>query len=126
MDAAAVIYRFGWVLTDDEFAFHAAAAVVGGEVAVEAVSAHLVGAELEDDGLTCGRALGDAVLVDGETVRDVSGGERDFDEIVLLHFDAQRLEGELISGDRELARRSLRGGLGCERRDTGHQRAADE
>lgn len=113
-------------LADDQLPFHASAALVGGEVAVEAVSANLICAELEDDGLAGRRALGDAVLVDREAVRDVLCGEGDLDQIVLLHFDAHRLEGELIAGDREFARRPLCRGLRCERRRTDHERAADE
>src|SRR3954463_9947268 len=58
-------------LVNHQLAFHALAAVVGGEVAVKAVGADLVGAELEDDGLAGAGALGDAVLIDREAVRDV-------------------------------------------------------
>src|SRR6185436_18028975 len=75
-------------LADDQLTLHASAALVGGEVAIEPMGADLVGAELEDDGLPGSRALGDAVLVDRETVCDVFGGEGDLDEVVLLHLDA--------------------------------------
>jgi STE24 endopeptidase len=102
--------RLALWLPDDECAFHLAAAIVLGEVAVEAVSADLVGAELERDALTRGGAFGDPILVDREAVGDIPGGEGDLDQVVLLHFDLKGREGELVSADRELAGSALRRG----------------
>src|SRR4051812_3815343 len=109
---------------DYQLAFHALAAFVGGEVAVKAVSADLVGAELEHDGLAGAGALGDAVLIDREAVRDVLCRKGDLHQIILLHFDTHWLEGELIAGNREFAGGRLRRGLAAERRDTRDEQAA--
>ena len=100
-------------LSNDELPFHPAAPVVLRQVAVEAVGADLVGAEFERDALPGGRAFGDAVIVDGEAVGDVAGGEGDLDQVVLLHLEAQRREGELVPRDGELPRRTL--GANCRR-----------
>ena len=85
-------------LADDELALHLLAAIVLREVAVERETAGLVRAELEDDGLTGGGALGDAVRdVDGEAVGDVLCRELDADEVVFLDLDPGGGERELVA-----------------------------
>src|SRR5687767_10768970 len=86
-----------------QFAFHVAAAFVLGEIAIEVVVAGAVGAELENDGLPRARALGDAVAVYGEAVRDIDRREGDLHEVVFLDVDLRRVEPELVRLDRNLA-----------------------
>ena len=69
--------------------------------------ADLISAELEDHTLASCGALGDAILIDREAVRDVLGREGDLHEIVLLHLNPNRFERELIAADLEFPCRRL-------------------
>ena len=97
-----------------ERAVHAAAAIVIREIAVDRVRARFVGPELEADGLSGLGALGDAVLVDREAVRDVVGGEGDLHHVVLRDLDAAWRELEALGVNRKFAlglrREGARGG----------------
>jgi STE24 endopeptidase len=65
-----------------QLADHFPAPVVGGQVAVNREASGLVRPKFEDDRLARFYALRDAVLVDGEAVRNVVGRERDTYDIV--------------------------------------------
>ena len=80
------------------------AAVVDVETAVVGKGAGAVGAELERDGLAGSDALGNAVIVDREAVRDVARVQLDLDEIVLIDFDARWVERVAVYDDRERLR----------------------
>ena len=99
------------ILPDDELALHLLAAIVLRQVAVERKASRFVGAELENNGLTCARALGDAVRdIHSKTVGDVLGGELDLDEVVLLDLDAGGGERELVAADGDFANLAASGG----------------
>jgi L-asparagine transporter-like permease len=96
-------------LPDDELALHLLAALVLREVAVVREAAGLVGAELEDHGLSVGGALRDAIWsVDREAVGKILGAERNANQVVLLHLDACGREGELVADDGDFANLTLR------------------
>src|SRR4030095_11401249 len=70
---------------------------------VDGEAPRLVRPEFEDDALPRLYALGDAVFVQGEAVRDVRGGKGDADQVVLAHFDDRGRERVLMRRHRKAA-----------------------
>src|SRR3954468_11623502 len=96
-DNSAAMVKYVFVFSvprfDDEFAAHAAAAVVNLQAAVIREGAGAIGAKFKGDPLSRVDALGDAVRVDRHAVRDVAAAQLDLDGIVLVDFEARRVEG---------------------------------
>ena len=82
-------------------AAHLQAALFGLEVADEGKRAGAFGSELEGHRLPGADALRDAVLLDGEAVRDVCAPQLNGDQIALVHFDARGLETVAAGDDGE-------------------------